>query len=372
VRPLAQTGLTAAQVTTLLRDSPAVQFGAGLELLDIDLNVLVDLTDFFAGGSVSRSNYATLHATATLSLSTELDWGTAIVRPYLTATDGTLTGRWNEGAYLTSSPATGISETPITHEISGYDILHWLNTPIGEAYVVNAGTDYLTAVETILTTQGVTAYQIDQQAAGTVLPAAKVWAFSDSTTWLNVINDLLASVGYMGIYSDWDGRLRVEPYQLPTDRAAEWLYDSTPEVSMMARKRTLTRDTFNSPNRWVFHWSQPPEGAQPVEGAGVYTFVNELNGPTSVAARGRVISARPQAIDVVDQAALVAAAQISIDADLRLSSTLDVETFPNPLHWHFDRMTINDPGVGAIAELLSVNWTLPLDGGDMRHVWSLL
>jgi hypothetical protein len=372
VQPLVVSGLTAAQVTGLIRDSDAVTFSAGLELLDINLNHLDTLDDWFVGGSVGRDNYATLHGTAALSLTQELDWGTAIVRPSMTISDGVLSATFNLGAYLTSSPNTNLAENPITHEIVGYDILHWLNTPIGESYVVAAGTDYLTAVESILTTQGITQYQIDKQAAGTVLANDKVWAFSDNATWLNVINGLLAGIGYMGIYSDWNGMLRVEPYLLPTDRQSEWAYDTDPAVSMLSPDRTVVRDTFNAPNKWVFHWQQAPEGVQPVEGAGIYTFINQTNGPTSVAERGRVIAAPPQAIDVVDQASLVAKAQQSIDADLRLHATIELKTFPNPASWHFDRYTLNDPGVGPYANVLGVKWSLPLNGDDMSHVWSVL
>jgi hypothetical protein len=373
MQPFARNGLTAGQVVSLIRDSEAVAVSAGLQLLDINLNVLTDLTDWFAGGSVGRDNYATLHGTAELHLSTELNWGDAIVRPYMTMTSATATATFNLGAYLCSDPETQAGENPITHQITGYDLLHWLNTPVGESYVVAAGTGYLAAVETILTTQGITQYRIDQDAAATVLPSPKVWAFSDDTTWLNVINDLLAAIGYLGIYSDWDGVLRMERYILPTDRGTEWVYDSDAATSMLALKRKVKHDVFDAPNRWVFYWSKDPSGgAPPVPGAGIYIFQNDSNGPTSVDARGRVISAKPQRIDAVDQAALEATAQLTIDADMRLKTTFEIPAFPNPLHWHFDRLTVADPGLGPTADVLGMSWTLPLDGGDMTHTWSVL
>jgi hypothetical protein len=374
MQPAAVSGLTAAQITALIQDAAAVEIDAGLELLDINLSVLADLTTDLNrnGSSVGRANYATLHGTATLQLSTELNWGTAIVRPYMTMTDGTVTGRFNLGAYLTSAPQTVIGDNPSTHEVAGFDLLHWLNTPVGESYVVEAGVGYLAAVATILTTQGITQYQIDQTRADQVLASAKVWAFSDDVTWLNVINDLLAGVGYQGIWSDWDGRLQVRPYQTPTDRAAEWLYTSDLVTSMLGVKRTVTRDMFDAPNRWVHFWSQAPEGSQPVEGAGIYTYQNDTNGPTSVAARGRVISAKPVSVDVVDQAALVAFAQQRIDSDIRLKTTWDVTTFPNPLHWQWDRLAVADAAAGPIVNVLAVSWSLPLDGGDMTQTWSVL
>lgn len=369
--------LTDAQIVALLQDTSNVEWSAGLELLDMNLSVLDNLTDHFDGGSVTRANYATLHGTASLSIATELDWGTAIVRPYVTiagivAGSGLLTARFNLGAYLTSSPQTELGENPVTHEVDGYDIIHVLNQPVGEAFVVADGTGYLAAIETILTTQGITKYQIDQTNAGLVLESSKVWPFDDNTTWLNIINDLCDAVGYQGIWSDWDGLLRVQQYIAPTDRATEWLYTSDEATSMLAPKRVITRDLFDAPNRWVYYWAKDPSEAQPVEGAGIYTYVNDSTGITSVEARGRVISAKPERIDVADQSSLVAAAQQRIEADLRLKTVVEVETFPNLASWHFDRVTIADTALGPIADALAVRWTLPLSGADQSHEWSLI
>lgn len=378
MQPLARDGYTSAQIQSLIRDAEAVGTSAGLELLDASLNVLEDLTDRFEGGTVTRANYATLHGTSSLKIAAELSWGTAIIRPYLMMSgriplDGTtVTARFNLGAYLTNSPKTELGESTITHEVDGFDILHWLNTPVGEAFVVADGTSYLDAVATILNAQGLTKYNIDQTSAGLILDSPKVWAFDDNTTWLNIINDLLAAIGYQGIFSDWDGTLRVQPYILPTDRATEWLYTSDGTTSMLDNKRTVTRDYFDAPNQWVFYWSKDPATAQPVEGAGIYTYTNDTNGPTSVSERGRVISAKPERIDVADQASLIGAAQQRIESDIRLKTTVEASSFPNPLHWHFDRITLADPAFGSIAEGLAVRWTLPLNGGDMSHEWSLI
>lgn len=372
MQPAARGGLTADQVTAIIRDSSTVDFSAGLELLDMNLNVLEDISDDLRDGSVSRSSYATLHGTATLSLTRLLDWGTALVRPYMILNNGTLSARFNLGAYLTSSPVTNLIDNPITHEINGFDILHWLNTPVGESYVVAAGAGYLSTVTDILLSTGIVRYVLDQTATASVLPTAKVWALDDNVTWLTIINDLLAAVGYQGIWSDWDGLLRIQAYETPQDRAAEWLYSATGDSAMITPTRTVTNDVFNAPNRWVFTWAQDPSGVAPVEGAGIYTFVNASTGPTSVEARGRVISASPQRIDVVDQTSLIAAAQQRIDADLRQTTKIDAKTFPNPLHWHMDRMAISDPGIGSLADVLGVSWDLPLNGADMTHEWSVL
>ncbi len=365
--------LTATQVTSLIRDTNALKVSTGLELLDVTLTVLADLTDWFDGvnSTVERDSYATLHGTANLVVSQDLDWGTAILRPYMILSDFTTSVRFNLGAYLASSPQAVIGNVPSTHAVDGFDILHWLNTPVGEAYTVQAGSSYLGAVEAIMLAQGIVAYQIDQTRWDAVLPASRVWVLNSQTTWLMIINDLLQAVGYRGIYSDWDGVLRLEPYLNPGDRPSEWVYDAEPSTSMLG-DRMATNDFFNAPNRWVFFTSPNPDGVQPVEGAGVYTFVNDRMGPTSVAARHRTITAVPLQVDAVDQAALVALASAAIDADLRRMTTYQVATAPNPLHWHFDRVVVNDPLLGPLSDILVTKWTLPLSGGNMSQEWSLL
>ena len=210
--------MTVAAVEALIRDAPGLRIAAGCELLDMDLQVLADLTDSFAGGTVTRQSYANLHGSAELAIETALDWGTAIVRPYMLMSSATTTARFNVGAYFTSTPTTELGAEPIVYEVQGYDILDVLNSSAGEVYAVEAGAGYLATVETILQDQGVTQYVIDQQAAGSTLPSARVWVMDENTTWLTIVNDLLGSIGYQGIWSDWDGKLRVQPYTSPALR----------------------------------------------------------------------------------------------------------------------------------------------------------
>jgi hypothetical protein len=366
--------LTDAQVVALIQDAPALTVSAGLELLDMTLAVQADMSDGLVGGSVSRASYASLHGTATLNLSVELDWGTAIVRPYIVLTDGVIAARFNLGAYFTSTPHHDLDTVPSMFAVSGYDILYALSSPVGEVYAVDVGIAYLTAVESILTGQGFVAgtYLIDQASVATVLPSARVWPIDERTTWLTVVNDLLGAIGYAGIWSDWDGRLHCEPYANPRDRGPEWFYDVDTATSMLTLKRTIERDFFAAPNRWVGVRSNNVDGIAPVEGAGVYTVVNAHDGPTSTEARGGRVISRILSLDVADQASLIALVEQTVDADLRLKTTLTLGTSPNPLHWHFDRVVVNDPAIGSFVDVLVTDWTLPLDGGDMQHSWTLL
>lgn len=381
--------LTAAQVVYLIQDAPSVSVDKGIELLDQGLNVLQDISSDLAGGSVSRQSFADLHGSGSFALSCDLDWQTAIVRPYIVLRDGSISARFNLGAYYTSTPKRSVKTFPRVHDVTGYDILHRLHDPVGDTYVVAKDTLYLAAVEQILIEQGFTKYIIDQSAAATPLPADRTWALDENIKWVTVINDLLAAIGYQGIWSDWNGYLRVHQYITPRDRAPEWAYrvvdDQGNSVSMLAPERTVEQDYYEAPNRWVAvrsnSWTrtvtdgegnQVEEEIPPTENNGIFTYVNETTGPTSVSARdGRIIT-RFLSIEAADQGSLVAAAQISIDADLRLSTNYEVSSFPNPLHWHFDRVILDDPELAELKDLLVTSWSLDLQGGDMSQQWSAI
>jgi hypothetical protein len=365
-------------VVSLIQDTPSVIVGKGLELLDMSLSVVADLSPNFVGGSVRRQSYADLHGSAELALSASLDWGTALVRPYLTMSGvmpgrGSLSARFNLGAYFTSTPADAPGETPRTYAIQGYDVIHRLKDFVGESYAVAAGTSYLAEVETILIDRGYRSYVIDQSASDKVLTSARTWPIDENTTWLTIVNALLSAVGYQGAWSDWDGAIRCTPYANPGDRSAEWVYDaSDPIRSMVAVERRRELDFYEAPNRWITVKGSAIDEGAPSEGNGVYTVVNWTNGPTSVSGRGgRVVTAPLITVDAADQASLISAAHQRIDADMSTRSKLTVATAPNPLHWHFDRVALIDPEMDSpVIDALCTSWTLPLDGSDMSHEWS--
>jgi len=365
--------LTPAAVAAIIRDSTSPNVSAGLELLDRGLNLVADITSIFVAGSVTRSSYADLHGSASLQIEGALDWGQAIVRPYIVLSSGTAAARFNLGAYYTPTPERVLDEVPATYAVEAIDILDGLADPVGETYSVAAGVGYLDAVEAILQQRGYTAYLIDRTSTSAVLPSARTWVMDETTTWLGIVNDLLGAIGYYGIWSDWDGQLRVQQYVSPSTRRPEWTYDVGLATSMLVPGRKVKNDFYRAPNRWVFWRSNGVDGAQPVEGNGMYTVVNASNGRTSIDARGGRVITKPKALDVADQASLVRAGQRIVDDDLAVNAKLTLGVAPNPLHWHFDVVGIDDAEVappGSTA--LVTKWTLPLDGSDGTQEWSLL
>lgn len=365
--------LTATQVTNLLKTDPALRLTGGLEIVDIGLNVLEDISDDLAGGSVTRDSYAIMHGAAQFAITRQIDWGGDLLRPYITVTGETVSARFNLGVYHPTTPDYPLDETPPTFNVDGYDVLLRLNQPVGDAYAIVSGTGYLAKAEEILLARGYSQYIIDQSSANVTAPDSRVWAFDDQITWLTIVNDLLASIGYAGVWSDWNGRLRLQPYQTPIERAPEWTYSDDMETSQLSAKRTVTYDYFSAPNRWVIYQSNVADGATPVEGNGIFTYVNDAVGDTSVQARRGLVITHVEGVDAADQASLVARAQQIIDADMQIPTLFNVTTAPNPLHWHFDRLLVRD-AFFTIADVMCTQWSLPLppDNGDMTQQWRVL
>jgi hypothetical protein len=289
-----------------------------------------------------------------------LNWGADLVRPYIVVSDGTLSARFNLGVYNLSSPVRSLAETPTTYEVQGYDMLLRLSQPVGNAYSIAAGDAYLTRVAEILANLGYTSVIIDQTSIGTLAPSTRTWAFDDSITWLRIVNDLLGSIGYQGIWADWNGRLRCEPYINPISRAPEWYYSDDAATTMLSADRSITHDNFNAYNKWVFYRSNGTDDVAPTEGAGMYTYVNQSLGATSVDARNGMLVTKVLGIDAADQSSLIASGNITINADMTSPTTVNVKTFVNPLHWHFDRLFVQDSAGIPVFDAQCTSWELQL------------
>lgn len=372
-------GYTTDEVQYLIENTSSFSTDMGLQLINLNLEVLDDVSDFLSAGTVSRSNFADLHGTANLSLDAPLDWGNSIVRPYMTLTgpiSSTATEltamRFYLGAYFTDTPEEDMAQLPPTFDVTGYDILSILDDPIGDDYSVDTGVSYLARVEEILQLRGITQYVIDQDAYASLVTSPKVYTLDENPTWLHVVNDLLAGVGYRGIWTDWNGAFHCGVYTSPSQRSPEWFMTADVENTLLTQRRKRSRDFYDAPNRWVFYQSNVTE-EQPVDGSGRYEYTNASTGETSVEARGgRTITKAPEGVDVASQAALVAYATRIIDGDMQIPTKISIETAPFPLAWHMDVYAVSDPLIGAAVNVLSQSWVLNMDGSDMGHEWSVL
>lgn len=362
-------GLTEAQVRALLAAGAAITVRAGAELLGLDLVVRSDISDDLVGGSVERVMHAPIHGTCRLQLATELPWSSTLVRPYMELSADGVTARWTVGVFSLTTPAERMHETPGTFDVQGYDRLSLLAREVGDSYSVTAGTSYLVAVTAAVAAAGLTGVLLDGSAAAKVLPADRTWpilAETTPTTWLRIVNDLLAAIGYRGMYADNDGLLRSGPYADPATRAPEYVLPAYGDASLVGEEREQTTDLWDAPNRWVFVQQNAP--AAPVAGAGLYVVVNQSDGPTSVDARGLTWTKTVQ-VDAADQDSLQTRGDAVVAADRRATRTLKVRTVPWPAAGHADIYTYDDPALGGAVKVQASQYQLDLAGADTE--WTL-
>lgn len=373
-----RSGFTTAQVRYLIANSASVNTAAGLELVDMNGVLIEDISDSLETGTVSRDSYADIHGSASFELGQLLDWGTAIVRPYYlmtgpvsAAATSLTTMRFNLGAYFTETPEENLDEDPQTFSVIGHDVVSDLDDPVGDGYSVSAGVFVLDQCEAILQSRGWASYVIDDDARAKTVLSAQTWTIDDNVTWLGILNSLLSSIGYGGVWSDWNGALRLQRYIPMADRPPEWVFDVTDATGLMEQGRKRAKDYYNAPNRWVFYRGNATEQGQPENGAGRFEYINDTAGPTSVEARAGRIKTKTVTVDAADQDGLEAAAWKTIDADISLPSTVTLPTAPFPLAWHLDKYQVDDPAIGPLSDVTGRSWSLPLDGSSMTHEWSV-
>lgn len=371
-------GYTVAQVQYLIEQASSFDTTMGMQLLDQDLNVLGDISDGLEACTVSRDSFATIHASASFTIDQPLDWGNAIVRPYmqldgpLSATGPNAVLTFYLGAFLTDTPQEDLSEDVSSFAATGYDIVSLLDDPVGDAYSADAGTSPLATVEQIFISRGFSQYIIDQDQAGALLASAKTYTIDDNVTWLTIVNDLLGTVGYAGVWSDWNGVLRAQVYDTPSDRSPEWVMSDDPAVTLLTQRRKRQRDFYSTPNHWIFYRNTSTEDDQPSDTNGFrYEYTNQSDGDTSVDARGGRVITKVTGVDAADTDSVVAQAQQTIDADMLVPTVVSIETAPFPLAWHMDRIQVSDAGLGVALQVLASSWSMDLSGADMSWDWTL-
>jgi hypothetical protein len=232
-------------------------------------------------------------------------------------------------------------------------------------------TTFLDAVKAVVAASGAGApVRLDGTEHAAVLPATMVWALTDSApvTWLQIINDLLASINYRELWVDEDGTYRSEPYVDPKVRPVEWTFDtSDAATNLVGEDSTVDEDVWDSPNRWRF--VRRGMAVTPVEGDGIYTVTNQSRGPSSFDSIGRW-RRKTVFLDAADQASLVAQGDRVVIEDTATTRTLTYEVDPLPIVGHLDVVRVVDGDSNDKVEVITS--TINLDGEPGRWVMEVV
>ena len=359
--------LTPTEQVALL-EGHRVFYDAGCDLLDSEDVFVEDISVNLvaAGSSVGRDIYRTLHGSCRLNLSRDASWGSARLRPFISvSSDGVTWYRQNLGVYLPSTPERRIGQIPAVYAVEGFDKLDILSTPHGSTYALASGASIITAVEGLITGAGEAKVNIDQTAALVTAAADMVFPLTDNATTLQIINELLDSIGYRPLRVDREGWFRSIPYRSPPDLPTVWTYNADSASTTVSESRTSISDYYQAANQ-IVGINDSPSNAIPTTGAGLYTLTNQSDGLTSVDGRGGRTIRRMVRGTYSSQGALETAVLKVLDTESRVARLFELSVSPNPVHGHFDVVSYVDSTVPVDGRMLVTGWEMRLDGSDMR------
>lgn len=263
------------------------------------------------------------------------------------------------GIFILSSPERVDDEEGVTRDIEAYDLsLILVEDKVDDMYTVRAGTNYKTAIIEVLKSAGITDYVI----ADTDKATSRDLQFEVGTSKNDIVNSLAKNINFKPITVDVNGTFNSAPYELPQDRAVDYIYDDS-ELSIIMKGVTSELDTFNVPNKWVVVKSNSEE--EPLRS--IYTNDNPES-PTSTVNRGRIIVDYRELEDIADQSALDAYARRIASNASQIYGKSKFTTALMPMHDYYDIIQLKYSKLGIDEKFTETAWSMQLiAGGAMTH-----
>lgn len=266
---------------------------------------------------------------------------------------------WPLGIFILSSPARYEMNGEIYRAVEAYDGLQVLtDDKFTSRYTVASGTNYVTAIKTILTGAGITKQNIEPTSL--TLPNAREW--EPGTEKLTAIKELLADINYTQLWCDENGFYTAGTYTSPSVRAAEFNY-LTDNMSVIHNGLEDELDLFNVANSWVVVSSNAE--TEPL----ISTYTNSnASSPTSTVSRGRTIVDYRQIDSIANQASLDAYVERLAFAASQVYGHITFGTAIMPFHSFGDVIHVTYDDLGINDKYSETSWEMELKaGGIMRH-----
>jgi hypothetical protein len=381
-------GFTSAQIKLALHH-PHRRLDFRYELLNKEGNKLADLKNVLSA-EVQQQAFATIKRTAKFTLrdDDEINYLSDRIRPIarLYVPDGrtfsafytfysqqfaplveeakqSKKSGWVEfplGEFLLSSPKRIEDNGMVIREVDAYDGLVVLTDDKFDApYTILTGTNYVDAVITLLSSAGITKYNIEQ----TDKVTTKDITFEIGSEKLYAINELLRGINYESIHVDVNGYYTSAYYRPPSDRASEYDY-FTDSQSVIFGGYTEELDLFGLPNKWVV---AVKEGDGPVEFTSTHTN-DDPESDFSTVNRGRNIVDYREIDNAADQVTLDNYVQRIAFESMQQFGKIEFETAVMPMHDYADVYNVYFSDLETSGKYSETSWTMPLEvGGKMKH-----
>lgn len=387
---LARGGFTNAQIVKALH-SASVKVDFRYELLDGLNRRKFDLPNVM-NASVDYSSLAQIKRVAKFTLAEvdglDIDYLNDRIKPYMrvfvpptakksreyafyshvhviesSTNEGDTQGGWIEfplGVFLLSSP-TRVDEGAgvVRREIDAYDGLAiLLNDKFTARHTVVAGTRYYDEVVAILSSAGISTYNLEQ--TDDVLP--RDIEFEPGREKLFAINELLRQINFTQIHVDENGYYVAYKYRTPTERSTDYAY-VTDGKSVIFDGASESLDLFDVPN--VFTVIRTNEEEAPL----VSSYTNDNpNSPTSTVSRGFNIVDFREIDNIADQASLDAYVErVAFEAS-QVYGRIEFSTALMPFHGYSNVVQFGYDALNIDGKFVELGWTMDLRvGGTMTH-----
>lgn len=219
-----------------------IQTGAELFRCDVLGNEFEDLSEWVIDGTIVTDIDRDIKTTLSLNVSSvlpfeEFDWVKVYRTIYRESTGRTT--RTPAGIFqLTQPSATWLDGTG---RIAGLDptiILSEASTT--DTYNIAAGTNYITAIRTILDALGLVGRHAFPADARVLPTGGKSWP--SGTTYLRIVNDLLDALSFYAVFMLSDGRLTSLPYQDRTTVAPNYVWSIGQDAEIIGDVEELAND----------------------------------------------------------------------------------------------------------------------------------
>lgn len=243
------------------------------------------------GGTITRNDDTTIKESAEATLIEDYDFGSDLLRIYITVTlaDGTVLEN-ALGTFLPVVPSAVVAGKYKKRELKLYGRLQELvDDSFATGYTVSKGTNAVQAAVKIIQDAGLEVVADDSDYC---VSTARHYGIkseqsnSDTAdTKLGAINDLMDLAGFRSAYTDTMGRVILEKYNKPADIAPSWNFIEGPD-SHFEKSATETYDYTEAANHVVVRYTDSSTGAMVIGEA----WDKDPNSELSTVSRGRTIT----------------------------------------------------------------------------------
>ena len=285
-----------------------------------------------------------------------VNWFTDRIRPEMIINGVT----YPLGVFLASSVRTEENDTQRFVSIEAFDQCWILRDTKTEGLLYFAsGTNYLTAVQSLLTAAGIAMISVTPTTS-VLAEAREDWAIG--TSYLEIINQLLSEINYNPIWFNQEGVAVLEPASVPTAANIEHTLDDTDIQSLLLPESSRETDIYQAPNVFIAICSNADK-SNPMVARSENT---NPQSPLSIARRGRRIVTVMTVDNIADQSELQAYADRIRNESMLSGETIQVTTGLLPGYGVADVVALRYRDL--FTTCIEHSWTMQLQvGGTMQH-----